>query len=370
MADERIRRQIALLAARLMYERSESEYFTAKRKAARQLGVEYRFRPKDLPSNAEIREQIQSLARFYEGDARDENLLQMRLEALRMMRLLRAFRPRLIGSVLTGHVRKGSDVDLHVFGDHLSAITTVLDDENFRYTVEHKRIRKHNEERVFTHVHVASRFNIELTVYASDKANYPFKSSITGKTIERAGIEQLEQLLREQHPSIDLEAEIDSAEHGFDRFETFRTLLETLADVKQNPAYHPESDALYHSLQVFELARDRAPYDEEFLLAALLHDVGKAIDPSDHVSAGIAALEGTISERTEFLIAHHMDALAIKDGTIGHRAKQRLAASEHFDDLMLLRELDTAGRRRGVVVCTVSEALAYVAELEGEPYLS
>lgn len=40
MADERIRKQIALLAARLMYDRQESEYFTAKRKAARQLGVE------------------------------------------------------------------------------------------------------------------------------------------------------------------------------------------------------------------------------------------------------------------------------------------------------------------------------------------
>jgi hypothetical protein len=38
MPDKRIRQQIALLAARLMYDRTESEYFTAKRKAARQLG--------------------------------------------------------------------------------------------------------------------------------------------------------------------------------------------------------------------------------------------------------------------------------------------------------------------------------------------
>ena len=60
MADARIRRQIALMAARLMYEREESEYFTAKRKAARRLGVEYRFRPKDLPSNREIRDQIRA----------------------------------------------------------------------------------------------------------------------------------------------------------------------------------------------------------------------------------------------------------------------------------------------------------------------
>src|SRR4051812_15222032 len=174
MADARNRRQIALLAARLMYERSESEYFTAKRKAARQLGVEYRFHPGDLPSNAEIREQILSLANFYEGDSRRDHLRDMRLAALRMMRLLAPFKPKLIGSVLTGHVRKGSDVDIHVFSNHLSAITSILDDEHLRYDVQHKRVRKHNEERVFTHVHVHDRFGYELTLYDEDKATFVF----------------------------------------------------------------------------------------------------------------------------------------------------------------------------------------------------
>jgi predicted HD phosphohydrolase len=370
MADERIRRQIALIAARLMYEREEKEYFTAKRKAARQLGVDPRYRPKDLPSNAEIRDQIQALARFYEGDRRDRNLRDMRIEALRLMRLLAAFRPRLIGSVLTGHVRKGSDIDLHVFSNSLSAVTTVLDDENLRYDVQHKRVVKHNEERIFTHIHVPARYGFELTLYAEDKVNYPFKSSITGRPIERATIPELEQLLREQDPELDLESEISELEHHLDRFELYRMLLGPLEDVKQDAKYHPEGDALYHSLQVFELARDRLPYDEEFLLAALLHDVGKAIDPSDHPAAALQALEGSINERTEFLIRHHMDAQALRDGTLGHRARERLAASEYFEDLMLLRELDTAGRRRGAVVCTIGEALAYVQELESEPYLS
>ena len=98
MADAKLRRAIAFEAARLMYDRVESEYFTAKRKAARQLGLDYRFKPHDLPSNAEIREQVQALANLYEGDARTRNLRAMRLAALRMMRLLAQFRPRLIGS--------------------------------------------------------------------------------------------------------------------------------------------------------------------------------------------------------------------------------------------------------------------------------
>src|SRR3954471_5431336 len=99
MSDLKLRQAIAIEAARLMYERIESEYFTAKRKAARRLcrgGV----KPADLPSNAEIREQIQLFARLHEGDRRTQNLREMRLEALRLMHLLRPFKPRLIGSVM------------------------------------------------------------------------------------------------------------------------------------------------------------------------------------------------------------------------------------------------------------------------------
>src|SRR4051794_41043865 len=169
MADARIRRQIALLAARLMYDRQESEYFTAKRKAARRLGVEYRFRPKDLPSNREIRDQIQALANLYEGEKRHDDLCRMRVAGLRMMRLLCAFRPKLIGSTLTGHVRKGSDIDVHVFTDHPSAVTSVLEDQRLEFTVERKRVIKHNEERTFTHVHVTDDFDFELTLYPADK---------------------------------------------------------------------------------------------------------------------------------------------------------------------------------------------------------
>jgi hypothetical protein len=369
MADAKIRRQIALLAARLMYDRQESEYFTAKRKAARQLGVEYRYRPKDLPSNREIRDQIQALANLYEGEQRTQDLKAMRLDALKMMRLLCVFHPKLIGSVLTGHVRKGSDIDIHVFTDHPSAVTTVLEEEQLQFQIERKRIIKHNEERQFTHIHLPDRFNFELTLYAMDKRNYGFTSSITGTTIERATIAELEELIGREYPGTDIDSELNRLEDHIDRFDLFRMLLEPLEHVRQNRDHHPEGDALYHSLQVFELARRQFPWDEEFLLAALLHDVGKAIDPADHVAAGMIALEGAISERTHFLINHHMDALAYHSRELGHRARIRLHDNEHFEDLMMLRDLDNAGRQRGAVVSTIDEALQYIRSLDSEPYL-
>jgi len=370
MPDVRIRRQIAFLAAQLMYQRLETEYFTAKRKAARQLGVEYRFRPADLPSNREIRDQIQAMARMQEGEKRLDHLRDMRIEALRLMRKLTRFRPRLIGSVWTGHVRHGSDIDIHLFCDSLSLVTNTLDELGLPYEVQRKRIVKHAEERLFTHIHIDERYPYELTLYPEDKAHYVFKSSITGQAIERASIAELEAFLRAEDPEIDLDQEVERVEDHVDRFEVYRLLLLPLEGVKQSPKYHPEGDALYHSLQVFELAREERAYDEEFLLAALLHDVGKAIDPSDHVLAGLQALEGTITERTESLIAHHMDAHAYRQGTLGGRKRARLQQSEHFEDLMLLRQCDVRGRQPGAIVCELTEALDFLREVASDEDLN
>jgi hypothetical protein len=363
MANDKLRYAIAFEAARLMYQRVESEYYTAKRKAAKRL-CRHNYKPEDLPSNAEIRGLIQSFARLHEGDRRTVHLRAMRLEALKLMRRLRQFKPRLIGSVMTGHVRQGSDIDIHLFTDSTALVTGVLENEGYQFDVERKQVVKHDEARVFTHVHVHDRFNFELTVYPEDKAHYVFRSSITGKPIERASIRELEELLNQEYPDLRLDEEPDDAEGIGDPYPLFRMLLLPLESVKQSAEYHPEGDVLYHSLQVFELAKDERPYDEEFLLAALLHDVGKGIDSANHVAAGLQALDGLITDRTRYLIEHHMAAHDYRAGTLSPKQRQRLKASPDFDDLLLLSQFDQAGRVPGAVVGTVDEALDYLRELE------
>jgi hypothetical protein len=363
MANAKLRQAIALEAARLMYERVESEYYTAKRKAAKRLcrrGV----KPEDLPSNAEIREQIQVFARIHEGDKRSEHLRAMRLEALRLMRMLRAFKPRLIGSVMTGHVRKGSDIDLHVFTDSIGLVSDLLEQHGYQFDVKRKQVVKHGDARVFTHIHIYDRFNYELTVYPEDKAHYIFKSSITGKAIERASIRELEEFLEREYPGVNLDQALNETEAIVDPWQLYRMLLLPLEEVQGSPVHHPEGDVLYHSLQVFELARQHRPYDEEFLLAALLHDVGKGLDRSNHVEAALQALDGLITERTRFFIEHHIHAHEYRAGKLGHRLKRELEASPDFDDLMLLRQLDDEGRVPGAIVGTADEALDYLKELE------
>ncbi|HSQ55838.1 MAG TPA: tRNA adenylyltransferase, partial [Gemmata sp.] len=253
MADAKLRHAIAFEAARLMYDRTETEYFTAKRKAAARV-CRGSVKPGDLPSNAEIRDLIQSFARTHEGEKRTANLRDMRLAALWLMRLLCRFRPRLIGSVMTGHTRKGSDIDLHLFSDHVEPITAILEEEGLQYEVVRKQVEKHGESRVFTHVHVYDTFTFELTVYAEDKAHYVFKSSITCKPIERASTRELEELIAREHPEVNLEEAMTERDETVDPFQLFRLLLLPLENVKQNAKYHPEGDVLYHSLQVFELA--------------------------------------------------------------------------------------------------------------------
>jgi hypothetical protein len=339
-----------------MYFRHESEFYRAKNKAAQRICKGW-VKPSDLPSNAEIRDEIQTFARLHEGEKRSDNLLQMRLVALRVMRLLERFKPKLIGSTLTGHVRRGSDIDIHVFSDSIEAITMTLDEQLLFYDVERKRVRKDGKERVYTHIHLRDLFPLELTVYEASLGSHVFKSSITGKAIERASLPQIEQLLASEYPELAVDESLEQMEEMPDRFQLFTALLLPLENVKQHPKYHPEGDVLYHSLQVFDLANDQLPYDEEFLLAALLHDVGKGIDPHDHVVAGLEALEGFISERTAWLIEHHMDAHRILDGTIGSRAHRRLRENESYEDLLLLCECDRGGRVSGIQASELEEAI-------------
>jgi HD domain len=185
-------------------------------------------------------------------------------------------------------------------------------------------------------------------------------------------------------PEPEPDAQIGSLAEALDRFAIYKMRLEPLETVKQNPKLHPEGDALFHSLQVFHLARDVRPYDEEFLLAALLHDVGRAIDPQDHVAAGIEALRGSVTERTLWLIEHQKDLAPRRDRSapgkeatalarerpIPARLKREINESEYAEDLRLLRELDLAGRVPGQPVDSLDEVLDYLKGLEHESYLN
>ena len=147
------------------------------------------------------------------------------------------------------------------------------------------------------------------------------------------------------------------------RFEHYADLLRPLEQVIQDPLRHPEGDALYHSLQVYTLVEEHFPYDEELLTAALMHDVGKAINRREPIAASLAALFGIVTPRTAWFIENLPAARSLVDVSLGARATNRLKTSPDFDQLTVFIDSDLAGRRCGVVVPDVEEALQNLQQL-------
>lgn len=202
-ADQR-RTPIAREAARLMLEEGVRQYFDAKRIAARRLPGQRRQRRDragDLPSNGEIRDALLELVELTEGASRGRRLFAMRVTAWQTMGALLLFRPRLIGSVATGHVRSGSDIDLHVFTESEQALEGFLWNLGWTFETSRVSVRKGGVIREFTHVHVDRGFPVELSVYPPEELRVRGRSSTDGRPIERLSRAAVERLLVRDHPT-------------------------------------------------------------------------------------------------------------------------------------------------------------------------
>jgi len=138
------------------------------------------------------------------------------------------------------------------------------------------------------------------------------------------------------------------------------SLLEALEGVEQDPVWHPEGDALFHSLQVFDVARAHTP-DRELWAAALLHDVGKGRG-AHHERIGAHLLSGWLPPRVVWLVAHHLDLLVAPAKT-----RRRWRGSARLADLQQLRDWDVAGRDPWAMVPTLQEAVAAIEEVVVQP---
>lgn len=188
-----------------MYREGVSQYLDAKRIAARRvLGRQARgigFRPRDLPSNGEIREALLRLVALAEGSDRTRRLFAMRIGALRLMHELSAWHPRLIGSVWSGHARRGSDIDLHLFADEVTDVDADLHQRGWRFEPEDVLIRVGDTFQRFHHLHLHDRaFPVELSVYPLAEQRRTTRSSTDGKPIDRVSAVRLEARIAEEHP--------------------------------------------------------------------------------------------------------------------------------------------------------------------------
>ena len=140
--------RVAREAATLLYFGAEKEYKQAKEKAAKTLGAHF------LPSNLEVALELDKIAEENEGAKRKERLIQMRNEALKIMKLLDAYCPVLIGSVWRGTIRQGSDIDIAVYTDEPEEIVKILKAEgskNFKNGLDNRK-QAWNNFSVISHI--------------------------------------------------------------------------------------------------------------------------------------------------------------------------------------------------------------------------
>ena len=77
-----------------------------------------------MPSNHDVALELDKIAEENEGSKRKERLIEMRKEALGIMKQLERFCPVLIGSVWRGTIRQGSDIDIAVYADEPEEVLT------------------------------------------------------------------------------------------------------------------------------------------------------------------------------------------------------------------------------------------------------
>ncbi len=153
-----------------------------------------------LPSNLEVALELDNIAEQNEGPHRKERLVQMRIEALELMKLFRAQHPLLIGSVWRGTIRRGSDIDVALYHDDPDQIISVLKANNLKICrTEWNAITKQGRTESSFHIDIetATRHKIEVVVRGSEEAGRTRRCEVFGDTLKGLNIQELEMLLRE-----------------------------------------------------------------------------------------------------------------------------------------------------------------------------
>ena len=124
------RARIAHAAARLIAEHGITDWSLAKRKAVRQLMLPDR---ETLPGDDEVAAALADHHALFGGDAHAAALARQREEALRWMRRLAAFAPRLTGGVAAGWATEHSDIRLALVAADAKLVEIALLDAGVAY---------------------------------------------------------------------------------------------------------------------------------------------------------------------------------------------------------------------------------------------
>jgi hypothetical protein len=197
--DHRLKTLIAQECARLIAEEGVQDFRTAKRKAALRLAVSDRAA---LPDNVEIEQALFDRQRLFDADRQEIRLRGLRETALEAMRFLARFRPRLVGSVLSGAAGPHTGIHLHLFADTPEEITLFLMEHHIPFEATEHRLKMAGGDPVCLPAFrfAAGETRIDLTVFGPLAEREAPLSPVNGRPMRRAGPAEVRALLTEPRP--------------------------------------------------------------------------------------------------------------------------------------------------------------------------
>jgi len=188
------RREIAAEAARIMVTQAQNNFRIAKQKAAERLGIS---KSVALPSNVEVEAALRAYQGFYGGAQHTHHIQKMREIALRVMRSLESFCPRLVGPVLEGTANKHAQISLHVFNDPPDAVAIHLLEHGLNFHAAQRKIHWHDGSYRLVPLLVidAEGITVELALFSQVDLRQAPLSPVDGRPQKRAPLTEVECLL-------------------------------------------------------------------------------------------------------------------------------------------------------------------------------
>ncbi len=195
-SDDRIRKEIAQEAAKLVAVDGSEDFFQAKKKAAQQLGIKNKH---ILPTNKEIESALIEYQSLFHNEKQTQTLQDFRLVAHKTMMLLKEYHPRLVGSVLAGTANQYSEITIHIFSDTSETVSLFLENQGIPISICERRLRvKKNNSIYFTAFKfIAGNINIVVVVLPLVYLKNAPIDSITEQPMKRASLSDVIKLIEQ-----------------------------------------------------------------------------------------------------------------------------------------------------------------------------
>ncbi len=184
---------IAEETARVICEESITDYRLAKRKAAERLRL-----PPNVPQpdNARVEAAVIQYQRLYGGREYADHLRAMRQVAVKALRLLSGFDPRLVGGAVSGAVSTAHRVQLHAFADKAEQLDIFLQDRGIPYEEDERDYRyPDGSQNTVPIVHFeADTVGVDVAMFPPDELRHPPLSPTSGLIVKRLTLAEAEKL--------------------------------------------------------------------------------------------------------------------------------------------------------------------------------